>query len=82
LINKDTIKSQRERRELALGRLFKGAQEEYKIYMALGILELEGLIKWTGSKRPVEYAMTVPIEKIEEWCKNKIKSSSLHISDY
>jgi len=56
-----------ERQNLAPNRPFKGKPEEYKIRIVLGILEIEELIKWTGSKRPVEYSLNVPIEKIEEW---------------
>lgn len=54
-------------KNLSPDRPFKGKPEEYKIRMTLGILEIEGLIKWTGSKRPIEYKLNVPIEKIEEW---------------
>jgi hypothetical protein len=71
LINTDLIFSMLEGQSLSVGRPFKGKAEEYKIRMALGILEIEGLIKWTGSKRPIEYKLNVPIERMQEWaCKN------------
>ena len=35
-------------KELSQNRPFKGKAEEYKIRMALGILEIEKIIKWTG----------------------------------
>ena len=57
---------------LSPDRPFKGKPEEYKIRMALGILEREELIKWTGSKRPIEYKLSVPIEKIREWIAKNI----------
>jgi hypothetical protein len=67
LINTDLIFSMLQGKNLSSDRPFKGKPEEYKIRMTLGILELEGLIKWTGSKRPIEYKLNVPIEKFEEW---------------
>ncbi|BDC35415.1 MAG: hypothetical protein EF806_00950 [Candidatus Methanoliparum thermophilum] len=72
LINTDLIFSMLEGQNLSLDRTFKGKPEEYKIRMTLGILEIEGLIKWTGSKRPIEYKLNVPIEKIDEWIKKNI----------
>lgn len=44
--------------------------EDYR--MTLGILEIEDLIKWTGSKRPIEYKLNVPIEKIDRWAHKNI----------
>lgn len=71
LINTDLIFSMLEGQNLSPDRPFKGKPEEYKIRMTLGILEIEELIKWTGSKRPIEYKLNVSIEKIDEWiCKN------------
>jgi hypothetical protein len=35
--------------------------------MILGILELEGLIKWTGSLRPIEYTIDKKIESLIKW---------------
>jgi len=67
LINTDLIFSMLEGQNLSSDRPFKGKPEEYKIRMTLGILEIEGIIKWTGSKRPIEYKLNVPIEKIDEW---------------
>jgi hypothetical protein len=71
IINKDILYMQLVGKDLAPGRPFKGHQEEYKLYMALGILELEGLLKWTGSKRPVEYTLNVPLDVLKQWCKQK-----------
>jgi hypothetical protein len=72
LINKDLIYVQLQETELSPNRPFKGAPEEYKIYMALGILELDGLLKWTGSKRPVEYTLNRSLDDLEQWCKDKL----------
>ncbi|MGB3346649.1 MAG: HTH domain-containing protein [Candidatus Humimicrobiia bacterium] len=73
LINNDLIFSMLEGQNLSPDRPFKGKSEEYKIRMTLGIFEIEGLIKWTGSKRPIEYKLNVPIEKINVWIRNNIK---------
>lgn len=73
LINTDLIFSELEGQPLAPNRPFKGKPEEYKIRMTLGILEIERLIKWTGSKRPIEYKLNVPIEEIEGWIREHIK---------
>ena len=73
LINTDLIFSMLEGQNLSPGRSFKGKPEEYKIRMTLGILEIEGLIKWTGSKRPIEYKLNVLIEKINEWIHNYVR---------
>ncbi|KUK31074.1 MAG: Uncharacterized protein XD63_1671 [Thermoanaerobacterales bacterium 50_218] len=56
-----------EGQDLSPERPFKGKAEDYKIRVALGILEIEGLIKWTGSKRPIEYMLSVPLEELEDW---------------
>ena len=39
--------------------------------MTLGILEIEGLTKWTDSKRPIEYKLNDSMENIEKWFHNK-----------
>lgn len=58
-------------RELAPNRQFKGKSEDYKIRMTLGILEFEEIIKWTGSKRPIDYLLKVKPNGIEEWYKSR-----------
>ena len=73
VINTYLIFSMLEGQNLSSDRPFKGKAEEYKIRMALGILEIEELIKWTGSKRPIEYKLNVPTEKIHEWIPKNIK---------
>lgn len=73
VINTDLIFSMLEGQNLSLGRPFKGKAEDYKIRMMLGILEIEGLIKWTGSKSPIEYKLNVPVEKIYQWVQEKIE---------
>jgi len=73
IINTDLIFSMLKGQDLSPDRPFKGKAEEYKIRMTLGILEIEGLIKWTGSKRPIEYKLNAPIEKIDEWIRRNIK---------
>ncbi len=55
--------------ELAPNRTYKGKPEQYKIYLVLGVLEIEGLIKWTGSASPVEFVLNGPLKKIDEWGK-------------
>ncbi|MCD6551384.1 HTH domain-containing protein [Thermotoga sp.] len=62
-----TVASLLEKEELAPGRPFHGRSERYKIDMALGILELEGFIEWTGRKMPVTYRLKKPVEEIEKW---------------
>ncbi len=74
VINTDLIFSILKGQNLSPDRPFKGKPEEYKIRMTLGILEIEELIKWTGSKRPIEYKLQVPIEKIYEWIRHNIKN--------
>lgn len=67
LINQDIIFSKLTGKELSPDRLFKGKAEHYKIYMALGILEIEGFIKWTGSKRPLEFTLNTQIDSMVKW---------------
>jgi hypothetical protein len=64
------IISSLEGHDLVKGRPYKGKAEEYKVRMALGILEVENLIKWTGSKRPIEYKLNSSIDKLRDWSKN------------
>jgi hypothetical protein len=73
IINTDLIFSMLKGQNLSVDRPFKGKPEEYKIRMTMGILEIEGLIKWTGSKRPIEFKLNVPIEEIENWVSKNIK---------
>ena len=40
--------------------------------MALAILEIKGLIKWNGSKRPVEFKLNAPVESIKKWLEDDI----------
>ncbi len=42
--------------------------------MTLGILEIEGLIKWTGSKRPIEYKLNISIDEIEKWVEENLQN--------
>ena len=67
VINKDKIYQSLVDQELSPNRLFKGKTEEYKIRMILGVLELEGFIKWTGSLRPIEYTLDKPIADLIKW---------------
>ncbi len=73
VISVEAVSEELHGKDIGFERLYKGKPEEYKIFMALGILEVENLIKWTGAKRPIEYSLAVPIEKIREWCDLKIK---------
>jgi len=52
--------------ELAPDRLFKGKAEHYKFYMDLAILEINGLLKRTGSKMHVEFILNGSIEEIKK----------------
>jgi hypothetical protein len=70
LISVSTIFTDLEERGLAPGRPFKGRAEDYKIRMVLGILEIEGLLKWTGSKSPIEYSANEPLENFQNWFSN------------
>lgn len=67
VINNDTIFQKLENKELSPNRIFKGKAEEYKIRMILGVIELEGLTKWTGSLRPIEYTLDKPLEELIKW---------------
>ena len=76
VINTDLIFSKLDGKELAPNRMFKGKPEEYKIRMTLGILEIENLIKWTGSKRPIEFKLNTSIENIQKWFENTFRFKS------
>jgi hypothetical protein len=67
VINNDLIYQSLVDHELSPNRLFKGKAEEYKIRMILGVLELEGFTKWTGSLRPIEYTIDKPIAELIKW---------------
>ena len=67
VINNDLIYQSLLDQELSPNRLFKGKAEEYKIRMILGVLELEGFTKWTGSLRPIEYTLDKPIADLIKW---------------
>jgi len=73
VINTDSIFSMLKGENLAPNRPFKEKNEEYKIRMALGILELEDLIKWTGSKRPIEYTLNGTIDDLLKWINKNIR---------
>lgn len=70
VINNDIIYQLLVDQELSPNRLFKGKAEEYKIRMILGVLELEGFTKWTGSLRPIEYTLDKPIADLIKWEQN------------
>jgi hypothetical protein len=72
IINNDIVFQLLMNQELSPNRIFKGKSEEYKIRLTLGILELEGFIKWTGSQRPIEYTLERSLEEIKKWKKEKI----------
>lgn len=72
LINTEIIFSMLAGQNLSADRPFKGNSEDYKIRMTLGILEIEGLIKWTGSKRPIEFKLNDSMENIEKWFQKNI----------
>ena len=67
VINNDLIYQSLVDQKLSPNRLFKGKAEEYKIRMILGVLELEGFTKWTGSLRPIEYTLDKPIAELIKW---------------
>lgn len=67
VINNDIVYKSLINKELSLNRFFKGRAEEYKIRMILGVLELAGLTKWTGSLRPIEYTLDRPIADLIKW---------------
>ena len=71
IINNDTIFQLLIDKELSPNRVFKGKAEEYKIRLTLGILELEGLLKWTGSLRPIEYTLDKTIAELKRWIVTK-----------
>ena len=70
VINNDTVFQLLKDQELSPNRIFKGKAEEYKIRLILGVLELEGFIKWTGSLRPIEYTQEKSIEELNKWKNN------------
>lgn len=72
VINNDIIYQSLLNQELSPNRLFKGKAEEYKIRMILGVLELEGFTKWTGSLRPIEYILDKPIEQLINWSQETV----------
>lgn len=72
VINNDTIFQLLENQELSPNRIFKGKAEEYKIRMILGVLELEGFTKWTGSLRPIEYTLDKPLDEVIKWSKETV----------
>jgi ubiquinone biosynthesis protein Coq4 len=67
VINNDIIYQSLVDQQLSPNRLFKGKAEEYKIRMIIGVLELEGFTKWTGSLRPIEYTLDKPIINLIKW---------------
>lgn len=73
VITVEAISEELQGKNIGFDRPYKGKPEEYKIFMALGILEIENLIKWTGAKRPIEYSLAVPVDQIQAWCDEKIK---------
>lgn len=73
VINHDLIFQSLVDQELSPNRIFKGKAEDYKIRMILGILELSGLTKWTGSLRPVEYTLDKPIEELVKWSSETVE---------
>lgn len=72
VINHDIIYQSLVDKELSPNRAFKGKAEEYKIRMILGVLELAGFIKWTGSLRPIEYAINKSLEELASWSQHII----------
>jgi hypothetical protein len=72
IINVSTIFKDLEKSGFHKDRLFKGRAEDYKIRMSLGILEIEGLLKWTGRKSPIEYTANIPIDEFQSWFESKI----------
>lgn len=72
VINNDLIYQSLDGQELSPNRLFKGKAEEYKIRMILGVLELEGFTKWTGSLRPIEYTIDKPLDQLIKWSKETV----------
>lgn len=72
VINNDIIYQSLIDKELSPNRIFKGKAEEYKIRMILGVLELEGFTKWTGSLRPIEYTLDKQIEYLINWSQDTL----------
>lgn len=75
IINAELIHQKLLGDELDINRKYKGKAEEYKIRAVIGILEIEGLLGWTGSKRPIEYKLNVPVEELDRWFHKNIKRS-------
>lgn len=75
VISVDAVSEELRGKDIGFERPYKGKPEEYKIFMALGILEVENLLQWTGAKRPIEYSLAVPVEQIQSWCDSKIRLS-------
>lgn len=73
VINHDLIFQSLVDQELSPNRVFKGKAEDYKIRMILGILELSGFTKWTGSLRPVEYTLDKQIEELVKWSRETVE---------
>ncbi len=67
VINNDLIYQTLVDQELSPNRIFKGKNEEYKIRMIFGVLELEGFTKWTGSLRPIEYTLGKSLDELIKW---------------
>ena len=76
VVSADVVFNMLMNKDLAPNRLFKGKPEDYKIRMALGILEIEGLLKWTGSKSPIEYKLNGQLDKHGEWLKKYTNKES------
>jgi hypothetical protein len=75
LINVSTIFKDLETNGFSPDRPFKGRAEDYKIRMILGILEIENLLKWTGSKSPIEYSANKSIDEFSKWFSENIESN-------
>lgn len=67
VVNVEIISRLLKDKEISQGRIYKGNAEIYKIRLVLGILEIEGCIKWTGSKRPIEYKLKNEKAEILKW---------------
>lgn len=75
IINNELVYNALIGKELSSNRMFKGKAEEYKIRMILGVLELEGFTKWTGSLRPIEYTLDKSLEELRKWS-NELTNSA------
>jgi hypothetical protein len=73
VVNADMISTELTGLELAPGRLFKGNPEVYKIRMTLGVLEIDDILTWTGSKRPIEYKLNVSKNEFLQWIKSNLQ---------